>query len=137
MLQVDNNIGGVSIVPKAKGRVISQHRPTGYNTAATILDAVDNMAFGDILLLEAQEFDLVGGQYYWPVSVANANLDAICLASALGITVIEAACKGGYDLDTYVNLSSKYIFNRSSPDYKESGVTMVGASSSTAPHYRL
>ncbi|KAK4199497.1 putative peptidase [Triangularia verruculosa] len=137
MLQVDNNIGGVGIVPKAKGRVISQHRPTGYNTAAAILDAANNMAFGDILLLEAQEFDPVGGQYYWPVSVADANFDAVRVASALGITVIEAACNGGYDLDTYVNLSGKYIFNRSSPDYKESGATMVGASSSTAPHYRL
>ncbi|KAK0736682.1 peptidase S8/S53 domain-containing protein [Apiosordaria backusii] len=137
MLQVDNTIGGVGIVPKAKGRVISQHRPTGYNTAATILDAVNNMAFGDILLLEAQEFDPVGGQYYWPVSVADANFDAIRLASALGITVVEAACNGGYDLDAYVNLSGKYIFNRSTPDYKESGATMVGASSSAAPHYRL
>ncbi|KAK4675872.1 hypothetical protein QC764_506880 [Podospora pseudoanserina] len=137
MLQVDNAIGGVGIVPKVKGRVISQHRSTGYNTAAAILDAVNNMAFGDILLLEAQENDPVGGQYYWPVSVADANFDAIRLASALGITVIEAACNGGYDLDAYVNLSGKYIFNRSSPDYKESGATMVGASSSAAPHYRL
>ncbi|KAK4676893.1 hypothetical protein QC764_0065130 [Podospora pseudoanserina] len=121
---------GVGIIPKTKGQVISQYRSTGYNTAATILDAINNMAFGDILLLKAQENNP-------PISVADANFDAIRLTSALGITVIKAACNGRYNLDAYINLSGKYIFNRASPDYKESGATIVGASSSAAPHYRL
>ncbi|KAK4171878.1 peptidase S8/S53 domain-containing protein [Triangularia setosa] len=139
MLMIDNQIGGVGIIPKAKGRVISQSRPDGsYNTAATILDACNNMAIGEILLLEAQEFDPVGGQYYWPVSVADANHDAIRVCTGKGIVVVEAACNGGNDLDAYKNLAGKRIFNRAFPnEYRESGAIMVGASSSAVPHVRL
>ncbi|KAK4652365.1 hypothetical protein QC762_610500 [Podospora pseudocomata] len=139
MLMADNQIGGVGIVPAAKGRVISQSRPDGsYNTAATILDACNNMASGDILLLEAQEFDPVGGQYYWPVSVADANHEAILVCTGRGIIVVEAACNGGNDLDAYRNLSNKRIFNRAFPsEYRESGAIMVGASSASVPHFRL
>ncbi|KAK4194227.1 peptidase S8/S53 domain-containing protein [Triangularia verruculosa] len=139
MLMTDNQIGGVGIIPAAKGRVISQSRPDGsYNTASTILDACNNMAVGDILLLEAQEFDPVGGQYYWPVSVADANFDAILVCSGKGIVVVEAACNGGFDLDAYRNLAGKRIFNRAvSNEYRESGAIMVGASSQAVPHVRL
>lgn len=138
MLMVDNKIGGVGIAPSAKGRVISQHQPGGYNTAAAIIDAVAHMSFGDVLILEAQETDPVGGLYYWPVEIADATYEAIRLATALGITVVQAACNGGgYDLDTYVNLSGKQIFNRSSKDFRDSGAIMVGAGSSVAPHTRL
>ncbi|KAK4187356.1 peptidase S8/S53 domain-containing protein [Podospora australis] len=139
VLMRDNNLGGVGIVPRAKGRVISQHRSDGsYNTAAAILDACNRMVLGDILLLEAQEFDPVGGQYYWPVSVADANYDAIRACTNLGITVVEAACNGGYDLDVYRNAANKRIFNRNFPsEYRESGAVMVGAASSATPHVRL
>jgi subtilisin family serine protease len=51
--------------------------------------------------------------------------------------VIEAGCNGGYDLDSYTNLSGKKIFDRSSPDFRDSGAIMVGAGSSAAPHTRL
>jgi serine protease len=137
MLMVDNKIGGVGIAPSAKGRVISQYQPGGYNTAAAIIDAVAHMSFGDVLILEAQETDPVGGLYYWPVEIADATYEAIRLATALGITVVQAACNGGYDLDTYVNLSGKQIFNRSSKDFRDSGAIMVGAGSSVAPHTKL
>lgn len=139
MLQTDNNIGGVGIVPRAKGRVISQHRSDGsYNTAAAILDACNRMVLGDILLLEAQEYDPVGGAYYWPVSIADANYEAIRTCTGLGITVVEAGCNGGYDLDAYRNAANKRIFNRAFPsEYRESGAVMVGASSSATPHVRL
>jgi len=124
---VDNTIGGVGIVPAAKARVVSQHRADGsYNTADAILDAAANMNFGDIMLLEAQETDPVGGMYYWPVEIADANYEAIRVATALGITVVEAGCNGGYDLDAYTNLAGKHIFDRSKPDeYRESGAVMV------------
>jgi hypothetical protein len=113
------------------------HQPGGYNTAAAILDAVAYMSFGDVLLLEAQEYDPVGGLYYWPVEIANATYDAIRLAPALGITVVEAGCSGAYDLDVYVNLSGNQIFNRSSTDFRDSRTIMVGTGSSAAPHTRL
>lgn len=137
VLQVDNTIGGVGIAPAGVGRVISQHQPGGYNTAAAIIGAVAEMAFGDVLLLEAQEYDPVGGLYYWPVEVADANYDAIRLATALGIVVVEAGCNGGYDLDAYVNLGGQAIFQRGAAGFRDSGAIMVGAADSTDPHARL
>lgn len=137
MLMVDNQLGGIGIVPAAKGRVVSQHRDDfSYNTPAAILDAAAHSSFGDIILLEAQEFDPVSGVYYWPVSIADATYEAIRLATNLGVTVVEAGCNGGYDLDAYTNLDGKRIFDRSSPDYRESGSIMVGGGNSIAPHTR-
>lgn len=137
VLMVDNVVGGVGHVPRARGRVVSQHQPGGYNTAAAILSAAAVMSAGDVLLLEAQETDPVSGKYYWPVSIADANYDAIRLTTALGITVVEAACNGSYDLDAYVNLSGKRIFNRSSTDFRDPLSIMVGGGSSAVPHTRL
>jgi serine protease len=138
VLMVDNTLGGVGIAPFASGRVISQQRTAAsYNTADAILDAAAHMAFGDVLLLEAQEFDPVGGAYLWPVEIVDGNYDAIRLTTALGIVVVEAGCNGGYDLDLYTNLSGKKIFDRSSADFRDSGAIMVGAGSSASPHTRL
>jgi hypothetical protein len=138
VLMVDNTIGGVGVAPASSGRVISQQRTSSsYNTADAILDAASNMAFGDVLLLEAQEYDPVGGQYFWPVEIVDATFDVIRLATALGIVVVEAGCNGGYDLDAYTNLSGKKIFDRSSSDFRDSGAIMVGAASSASPHGRL
>ncbi|GAB1316934.1 Peptidase S8/S53 domain-containing protein [Madurella fahalii] len=137
MLMVDNQLGGVGIVPAAKGKVVSQYRDDwSYNTPAAILDAAAHLSFGDILLLEAQEYDPVSGAYYWPVEVADANYEAIQIATALGIVVVEAGCNGAYDLDAYVNLSGKRIFDRSSADYRESGAIMVGGANPQVPHTR-
>lgn len=133
---VDNTLGGVGIAPSSVGRVISQYQPGGYNTAATIVAAIAEMAFGDVLLLEAQEYDPVSGDYYWPVEVADANYEAIRLATALGIVVVEAGCNGSYDLDAYTNLAGEQIFNRASADFRDSGAVMVGAAVSALPHGR-
>lgn len=137
VLMVDNYVGGVGHVPRARGRVVSSHQPGGYNNAAAILSAAAVMSPGDVLLLEAQEFDPVSGTYLWPLSIVDANYDAIRLTTALGINVVEAACNGNYDLDTYVNLYGKRIFNRSSPDFRDPLSIMVGAGSSSVPHVRL
>lgn len=135
---VDNNRGGVGIAPASTVRVVSQQRSAAsYNTPDAILNAVSVMAFGDVLLLEAQETDPVGGAYYWPVEIADATYDAIRLATALGVVVIEAGCNGGYDLDAYSNLAGKKIFDRNSGDFRDSGAIMVGAGSSATPHTRL
>ena len=133
---VDNTLGGVGIAPASVGRVISQHQPSGYNTPGAILGAAAVMSFGDVMLLEAQEYDPVGGLYFWPVEIADATYDAIRLATALGIVVVEAACNGGYDLDAYTNLAGKHIFDRSSADFRDSGAVMVGAAQSSGSHPR-
>ena len=92
VLMVDNSVGGVGIAPSATGRVVSQWRTAAnYNTVDAILDAVAHMAFGDVLLLEAQDVDPVSGQGLWPVEIADATYEAIRLATALGIVVVEAA----------------------------------------------
>lgn len=137
MLMVDNTIGGIGIIPNAKVRAVSQHREDlNYNTADAILDAAAHLSLGDIILIEAQEYDPVNGAYYWPVEIADANFDAIQVATALGITVVQAGCNGGYDLDVYVNLAGKHIFDRSSSDFRDSGAILVGGSTSAVPHSR-
>jgi hypothetical protein len=139
VLMVDNTIGGVGIAPSAKGRVISQWRTaSSYNTADAILHAYDNMSFGDVLLLEAQEIDPVGGSDLWPVEIADATYEAIRTATAAGIVVVEAGGNGGHDLDAYINESGVKIFDRSSAGFREdSGAIMVGAGSSNHPHTKL
>jgi hypothetical protein len=140
VLMVDNTKGGVGIAPAAQGRVISQWRtPSSYNTADAIAHAAANMSFGDVLLLEAQENDpdRVGDETLWPVEIADATYDAISLATAAGIVVVEAGANGGQDLDTYNNASGQKIFDRSSAGFRDSGAIMVGAASSAAPHRRL
>ena len=116
---VDNARGGVGIAPAATARAISQQRTAAsYNTADAIVDAVAHMAYGDVLLLEAQEYDPAGSPGYWPVEIADATYEAIRLATALGITVVEAGANGGFDLDAYMNAAGRQIFNRSSVDFE-------------------
>jgi hypothetical protein len=132
MFMTDNTVGGVGIVPAAKGYAVSQHRTVGgYNTAEAILDAADNKEYGDIMLLEAQEYNPVSGEYYWPVEVADANYEAIEAAAAKGIIVVQAGCNGRNDLDAYLDPSGKRVFNRSSPDFRDSGSIMVRHSPAT------
>jgi serine protease len=138
MLMVDNTIGGVGIAPSSAGRVVSQQRTSAsYNTPDAILDAAAHLSFGDIMIIEAQEYDPVSGTYYWPVEIADATYDAIRLATALGIVVVEAGCNGSYDLDSYANASGQQIFNRNASGFRDSGAIMVGAGSSASPHTRL
>lgn len=139
---VDNQIGGIGIAPATKARVISQWRKKDgdwfatSNIADAIFDAILNMQFGDVLLLEAQENDPNGSSDYYPVEVADSTFDAIRVATALGITVVQAGANSKVDLDGYSNPDGKQIFNRGSGDFRDSGAIMVGASTSTVPHSR-
>jgi hypothetical protein len=134
---VDNAVGCIGITPAlASIRCVGQHLPGGgYSTAQPILDAIGVMSFGDVLLLEAQT-NLFGYSLV-PVEIDPAVFDVILLATSLGIVVVEAAGNGGVDLDTVVNPGGQQIFNRTSPDFLDSGAIIVGAASSTAPHVRL
>lgn len=138
VLMSDNMLGGVGIAPGAIGRVVSQWQPNGYNTPGAILDAVSTMQFGDVLLLEAQTWDPLGTtSSFLPVEVEDTTFEAIRLATALGITVVEAGANGGYDLDTYVSGTGARIFNRADPGFRDSGAILVGAASSQPTHERL
>lgn len=132
----DNTVGCVGIAPRATTRVVSQWRTTStYSTAEAIMSAVSTMSFGEVLLLEAQTnsgtFSLV------PVEIEPAVRDAIRLATALGIIVVEAGGNGGNDLDTVTDTGGHFVLRRGHADFQDSGAIIVGAASSTAPHTRL
>jgi hypothetical protein len=140
VLMVDNNVGGVGIAPGASGRVVSQWQPTGFNNPDAIFSALPSMAFGDVLLLEAQEFDPDRDDSYWadnlwPAEIAPATYGAFLWAKALGIVVVEAGGDGGNDLDRYTTNppsgGGERIFD---PAFRDSGAIMVGAASSAYPH---
>jgi Subtilase family len=136
--------GCKGIAPNANDYVISQWRPDGsFNTADAIMAAISQLSYGDIILLEAQIYDSPGGEYLWPVEIQHAVFDVIRLATALGITVIEAAGNGkksfgdGNDLDNYTDITGRNPLNRSSPDFMDSGAILVAAASDAAPHARI
>ncbi|MGH7713578.1 MAG: hypothetical protein ACREOG_19980, partial [Gemmatimonadaceae bacterium] len=101
VVATDNTIGDVGATPAATARVVSQWRTAvDYNTTDAILDAVANMNFGDVLLLEAQT-TVPGASGYMPVEAEDAVFDAIRLGTAVGVAIIEAAGNGSNDLDAY------------------------------------
>ena len=133
----DNAVGCVGIVPAlASVRCVGQHRAGGgYSTVDPILDAAAVMAFGDVLLLEAQT-DLWGYSLV-PVEIEPAVFEVVRLATALGVIVVQAGGNGGVDLDAVVNPGGQQVFNRAAPDFRDSGAILVGAASSAAPHTRM
>lgn len=95
--------------------------------------------FLDVILLEMQ----VGDEYLnlWPVEIFDAEFDAIQLAVALGITVIEPAANGGVNMDTPVlrpgATVAKSLLTVGHTDFRDSGAIVVAAGSSTTPRTRL
>lgn len=140
---VDNTVGCVGIVPNvASVDVVSF---SGSTRSDAILAAITNLAFGDVLLLEAQVW-LNGTTLLGPIEAYDAEFEAIRLATALGIIVVEAGGNGTnngstppLDMDTYTTLSGRAILHRdpANPDFRDSGAIIVTAASSTAPHTRL
>jgi hypothetical protein len=92
------------------------------------------MNSGDILLLEAQ---LDTGDKLYPVEILPHNFDAIRLAVANNIIVIEAAGNGNLNLDNYMSIRFRGTLNRHSPYFRDSGSIMVGASGGAPEHDRL
>jgi serine protease len=140
---VDNAVGCVGIVPNiASVNVVSFY---GSTRPDAILAAIVNLNFGDVLLLEAQVW-LNGTNLLGPIEAYDAEYEAIRLATALGIIVVEAGgngtnncCSPPLDMDTYTTLSGRAILNRdpANPDFRDSGAIIVTAATSTSPHTRL
>jgi Subtilase family len=134
---------GCGITPDVSGYVISQWRPGGEpNDADAVIAALTYLNFGDILLLETQSFFSIRNNKIWPAEVQEATFQAIRLATALGIIVIEAAGNGdltstaGNDLD-FFTINKKRIFNPAGKDFRDSGAIIVAAASWNVPHKRI
>lgn len=144
---VDNTIGCVGIAPNVAGVLCSSY--WGSTLPEAILNAAGAMDFGDTILLEVQvqvSTTPEGNSTYGPCETIDLNFEAIRLAVALGMIVVEAGGNGTYvggsattpavDLDAYTK-GGQQILNPASADFRDSGAIMVAAASSAAPHTRM
>ena len=110
-----NGFGIDGIAPDVSAKVSSQCSNsgcTGFNVANAIDRAVPKLNAGDVLLLEAQTYDMM------PVEDWSAEYSSIETASALGIVVVEAAGNGSKNLDNYSDFD---------PTKRHSGAFIVGS----------
>ncbi len=118
----DNGYGVTGLVPDAAVLMISPFDDSGaYDVAAAIDGATALLEAGDVLLIEQQAWEDGG---YCPVEISSAVFDAITLAVAKGISVVEPSGNGAQNLD-----DPKWDgwFDRAQRD---SGAILVGGGSS-------
>jgi len=129
----DNTIGVVGIAPSVSSVNVTSHWDTGSNSSGNVADAIagalPTLQIGDVLLLEIQKGLL-------PTETDAADFDAIRLAVALGVVVVEAGGNGSFDLDSYTDGGGNFVLNRGNADFRESGAIVVGAALSPLPHNR-
>lgn len=100
-----------------------------FNALAASRDNPKPLERGDVLLLEVQR-----GRF--PTEIDAADFDAIRLASALGVIVVEAAGNGNYDLDRIREPVDGRTFRRGDSRFQDSGAIFVGACLASLPHDR-
>ncbi|MCB9763639.1 MAG: S8 family serine peptidase [Alphaproteobacteria bacterium] len=119
-----NGYGVDGMVPEADPVVIYPYTPEGeYNLPAAINGGVAMLDPGDVLLIEQQ---IVAEGDYAPVEADPATFDAIALAVAAGVVVVEPAANGGQDLD---HNKWEGWFDRG---LRDSGAILVGGGASPA-----
>jgi serine protease len=131
IVAIDNTTGVVGSAPAINSiRMSSIYDSSGtQHVTDALAAAVAAMSAGQILLIELQTSG------YLPEETLDDRLDVIRLATARGIIVVEAAGNGNNNLDSW-STGGLQRLNRTSPDFVDSGVIMVGASVSTVPHER-
>lgn len=124
VLMRDNAIGGIGIVPSLGSmRVVSEWDAAGLpDREAAYGAAIDLLSFGDVLLLEGQAATATATDL--PVEVEDLSYQAIRLATALGIVVIEPAGNGKHDLDAILDPA------------RDSGAVIVAGSDAVPYHVR-
>lgn len=125
ILSADSNtIGVTGEVTEAQLAMVNTATTTGYNPANAINAARANMAAGDVMLIEQQTGGpAVATNDYVPLEWIPSVYDAIKLATATNITVVEAAGNGNQDLNDTA------LFGAPFPSGKaDSGAIIVGAS---------
>ena len=114
----DNGYGLTGLVPDAALKMVSPYpEPERYDIADAVDGAASLLQAGDVLLIEQQ---IVENDSYAPVEADPAVFDAIALAVAEGIVVVEPAANGGQDLDDPV---WEGWFDRT---VRDSGAILVG-----------
>ncbi len=107
----------------------------GGHVAEQVLAALPGCAFGDVLLLDVQYAFGPHGSLM-PAEVYDAEFEAIRLAVALGVVVVEAAGEGGYDLDWYQNGAEQRVLAPGGEGFRDSGAILVAGATSAVPHER-
>ncbi|MEC7949520.1 MAG: S8 family serine peptidase [Myxococcota bacterium] len=115
----DNGYGVTGLVTGSEILMASPYEPTGqgYNIASSIDGISSLMDAGDVLLIEQQAY---ANDSYAPVEVAPDVWDAISLAVAAGVVVVEPGGNGAADLDASV------WDGWFDPAIRDSGAIMVG-----------
>jgi len=114
----DNGFGVQGLVPEAEALVVSPYKTSSlYSVAEAILGAIEILSPGDVLLIEQQAWF---NDNYAPVEVDPLVFDAIALAVAAGIVVVEPTGNGGMDLD------AAEFEGRFDREKQDSGAILVG-----------
>jgi hypothetical protein len=147
IIGIDDTVGMVGAAPAATAEVLSYNdTATGdaqiQHVADRITKAAAALPFGNVMLLEIQFADLVGGA----MTMVPAETDvlvwaAIKLATAVGVIVVEAAGNGSANLDAFVTrhglLAGKHTLARNIlGEFADSGAILVGGCRSAYPHTR-
>lgn len=120
-----NGFGVSGLAPGSAIGLVNAYTTTGYALANAVDLARQNLAAGDVMLVEQQADGPGAGSDFVPVEHHVAVYDAIRLATQSGIIVVEAAGNGGVNLDT----AFPQGFPGGRPD---SGAIIVGAGSGDA-----
>lgn len=123
----DNTRGVVGAAPSIPSLRATSHFDgvTALHVADAIVAALPTMSAGHVLLLEVQR-----GAALLPTETDLGDFDAIRLATARGIIVVEAAGNGNNDLDAFTDAAGRFRLRRGHADFRDSGAIMVGAAES-------
>lgn len=126
VLAQDNKVGCVGIAPAAKSTISSIWRtPTTWNIADGLMAALPQLGLGEVLLAETQI--ILNGKQFLPIELEPANFETIRLATALGVTIIEPAGNGTFNLNLEPDALGNQILNRGGAQFRDSGAVMVAA----------
>jgi serine protease len=134
---VDNTLGCVGITPEIASVDVTSHSGSLANVAGAITAALPTLGPGNVLLLEVQTVTPAAPVFGAPIELLDDAFEAIRLATALGVSVVEAGGNGSNDLDAVTNFAGNQVLNPASVDFRDSGAIVVGAASSTVPHTRM
>jgi hypothetical protein len=131
---VDNTVGCVGIAPEIASVDVTSHSGSLANVPDAIVAALTTLSFGDTLLLEVQTVTPAAPVFGAPIELLDDCFEAIRLATALGVIVVEAAGNGSVNLDTVTSFGGLQVLNPASGDFRDSGAIVVGAATSVTPH---